>query len=354
MKVAVGLSGGVDSSVAACLLKEQGHEVIGVTMLIWPDSKCCSGEAVEDARKVASYLGIEYHIYDLVPEFTKEIVNNFVSEYSNGRTPNPCPTCNYKMKFHYLWNAVQALHPDVDKIATGHYVHMDYSEETGRYQVFKGEDKSKDQSYMLYKLTQEQLSRMMLPLGRTNKKDTRKMAADMGLSNVASKADSMDLCFTSGNLQQFLRQRVPEKAVQGDIVDTNGRKIGIHEGVINYTVGQRKGINIPSSNDRLYVVALDSRTNTVVVGTKDETYSPGLIADEVNWLSIPDPTNPIYAEVKTRYLANPEPAEIIPVGEGSVKIVFKEKQSSIAPGQVTVFYSGEMLLGGGTITRVIT
>lgn len=352
MKVAIGLSGGVDSSVAACLLKEQGHEVIGVTMLIWPDSKCCSGEAVEDARKVADHLGIEHHIYDLVPEFTKEIVDNFVSEYSNGRTPNPCPTCNYKMKFHYLWNAVLKNHADVDKIATGHYVHMEYNEAADRYQLFKGEDKTKDQSYMLYKLTQSQLSRIMFPLGKQNKKNLRVMAKERGLGNVAGKADSMDLCFTSGNLQAFLKSRVTKNAETGDIINTDGKKLGIHEGIINYTIGQRKGINV-GSHEKLYVVGLDPKTNTVVVGREDETYSPGLIACDLNWLSIPEPEAPIYAEVKTRYLSTPEPADIIPVGDGKVKIVFKDKQKSITPGQVTVFYSGEMMLGGGTIATVI-
>lgn len=353
MKVAIGLSGGVDSSVAACLLKEQGHEVIGVTMLIWPDSKCCSGEAVEDAKKVAAHLGIEHHIYDLVPEFTKEIVDNFVSEYANGRTPNPCPTCNYKMKFHYLWNAVYKMHNDVDKIATGHYVGMGYDEELKRYQLFKGQDKSKDQSYMLYKLTQDQLSRIHLPLGKMHKKEVRAMAKNLNLGKIASKSDSMDLCFTSGNLQEFLKSRAPEKVIAGDIINTDGKKLGIHEGIMNYTVGQRKGINIPSSNEKLYVVSIDAKTNTIVVGNDNETYSPGLLAEDVSWLSIPKPENPIYAEVKTRYLANPEPAEIIPIGDDRYKIVFKDKQRSITPGQVTVFYSGELMLGGGTITQVI-
>lgn len=352
MKVAIGLSGGVDSSVAACLLKEQGHEVIGVTMLIWPDSKCCSGEAVEDAKRVAEYLGIEHHIYDLIPEFTKEIVDNFVDEYANGRTPNPCPTCNSKMKFHFLWNAVQKMHPDVDKIATGHYVGMGYDEELKRYQLYKGQDKTKDQSYMLYKLTQSQLSRITLPLGKMHKKQVRVMAKELNLGKIASKADSMDLCFTSGNLKGFLNSRAPEKMIAGDIINTDGRTLGRHEGIMNYTIGQRKGINVPSS-EKLYVVSIDAKTNTIVVGNKDETYSPGLLAEDVSWLSIPQPQNPIYAEVKTRYLANPEPAEIIPVGEGRYKIVFKEKQSAITPGQVTVFYSGELLLGGGTITQVI-
>ncbi|MFN8575577.1 MAG: tRNA 2-thiouridine(34) synthase MnmA [Candidatus Sericytochromatia bacterium] len=352
MKVAIGLSGGVDSSVAACLLKEQGHEVIGVTMLIWPDSKCCSGEAVEDAKKVAKHLGIEHHIYDLIPEFTKEIVDNFVSEYANGRTPNPCPTCNYKMKFHYLWNAVQKMHPDVEKIATGHYVGIGYDELSKRYQIFKGQDKTKDQSYMLYKLTQDQLSRIMLPLGKLNKKDVRVMDKELSLGKIASKADSMDLCFTSGDLKGFLQSRAPEQVIPGDIINTDGRKLGRHEGIMNYTIGQRKGINVPSS-EKLYVVAIDSKTHTIVVGNKDETYSPGLIADDVSWLSIAKPEAPIVADVKTRYLAHPEPADILPIDDGRYKIVFKEKQSAITPGQVTVFYSGDMLLGGGTITQVI-
>ncbi|MBC7473829.1 MAG: tRNA 2-thiouridine(34) synthase MnmA [Candidatus Sericytochromatia bacterium] len=352
MKVAIGLSGGVDSSVAACILKEQGHEVVGVTMLIWPDSKCCSGEAVEDAKKVAAYLGIEHQIYDLVPEFTKEIVENFVSEYANGRTPNPCPTCNSKMKFNYLWNAVQKMHPDVEKIATGHYVHIEYSEDTKRYQIFKGLDKTKDQSYMLYKLNQEQLSKIMLPLGKEHKKHVRVLAREMGLIKVSSKADSMDLCFTSGSLKDFLKKMAPEKVIAGDVIDTDGHRLGSHDGIMNYTIGQRKGINVDSI-DRLFVVGINASTNTIIVGKEDKVYSPGLIATDVSWLSIPTPTTPILADVKNRYLETPEPAEIIPIGDGNYKIVFKNKQRAITPGQVTVFYSGEMLLGGGVIYQVI-
>lgn len=352
MKVAIGLSGGVDSSVAACLLKEQGYEVVGVTMLIWPDSKCCSGEAVADAKRVAKHLGIEHHIYDLIPEFTQEIVDNFVNEYANGRTPNPCPTCNYKMKYHYLWNAVKQMHPDVEKIATGHYVNIAYDESSERYQLFKGYDKGKDQSYMLYRLTQEQLSRIVLPIGKYRKGEIRRLAKELGLEHVAGKADSMDLCFTSGNLQAFLKSRAPERDIPGEIIDTNGKRLGLHQGIMNYTVGQRKGLNI-SSADRMFVLSIDAGTNTIVVGKEEETYSPGLIADELNWVSIQPPTAPITAEVKTRYLANPELADIIPVEEGRVKIVFRDKQRSITPGQVTTFYSGEMLLGGGTISQVI-
>lgn len=352
MKVAVGLSGGVDSSVTACLLKEQGHEVVGVTMLIWPDSTCCSGEAVLDAKKVAQHLGIKHYIYDLIPEFTQEIVNNFIGEYAKGRTPNPCPTCNYKMKFHYLWNAVKNLHPDIEKIATGHYATVKYDEASQRHQIFRGKDKSKDQSYMLYRLNQEQLGRLVLPLGEHGKNNVRAMAKELGLGKISTKADSMDLCFTSGNLQSFLDKNAPDKNVAGDIINTNGKKLGVHKGIMNYTVGQRKGIGI-TSVEKMYVVAIDSATNTIVVGNEDETYSPGLIANEVNWVSIPQPKDPIYAGVKTRYLSNPDPAEILPIEEDTVKIVFKDQQKSIAPGQATVFYADEMLLGGATIAQVI-
>jgi tRNA-specific 2-thiouridylase len=352
MKVAVGLSGGVDSSVTACLLKEQGYDVIGVTMLIWEDSTCCSGEALKDARKVAQYLNIPHYVYDLIPEFTKEIVDNFVSSYQNGKTPNPCPTCNSKMKFEFLWNAVKEKHPDIEKIATGHYARVKFDENTNRNQILKGLDPKKDQSYMLFKLNKEQVSRIILPLGEYKKTETRELAKKFNLNHVANKPDSMDLCFTSGNLKEFLKSRIKEKVLAGDIIDTKGRKLGTHEGIINYTVGQRKGINV-GSHEKLYVLSIDPLTNTIIVGNKDETYSPGLIAENLNWVSIDEPKTPIYAEVKTRYLSNPEPAEIIPIGNKTAKVVFKEKQSSIAPGQEAVFYSNDILLGGGTICKVI-
>ena len=244
------------------------------------------------------------------------------------------------------------MHPDVEKIATGHYVNIAYDEESKLYQLFKGYDGSKDQSYMLYKLSQDQLSRIMLPIGQYKKKEVRKMAKELNLEHIASKADSMDLCFTSGNLQAFLKAKAPEKDIPGDIINTEGRRLGSHQGIMNYTVGQRKGINVPV-NDKLYVVSIDAATNTIVVGKEDETYSPGLLATDINWVSIPEPKNPISAEVKTRYLATPEPAEIIPVEDNKLKIVFKDKQRAITPGQVTTFYSGQMLLGGATISQVI-
>lgn len=352
MRIAVGMSGGVDSSVAAALLKKAGHDVVGVTMLIWDGSKCCSGDAIEDAEWVANHLGIEHHVYDLIPEFTKEIVNPFLDSYTNGRTPNPCPTCNFKMKFNHLWNAVRA-NMEVDKMATGHYVRLKHNEIQNRYQLYRGLDKNKDQTYMFYRLTQQQLSQLHFPLGHQPKSETRKLAQELGLDPVINKPDSQDLCFVGDSMHNFFDERIPQHIRQGDIIDRSGKVLGHHNGIVHYTIGQRKGLGI-SSETPLYVLELNPVKNQVIVGERDETFSIGLEANNVNWSGIIQPQTPITAYTKFRYRSPIVKSEIVPLADNKVRIVFAEPQSAIAPGQVVVFYDEqEMLLGGGEIESAI-
>ncbi len=349
MRIAVGMSGGVDSSVAAALLKQAGHDVVGVTMVIWEGSKCCSGDAIEDAEWVAKTLGIEHKIYNLIEEFTTEVVNPFVDSYMNGRTPNPCPTCNYKMKFQHLWDAVQK-DMDVDKMATGHYVRLKHNEAADRYQLFRGTDRNKDQTYMFYRLSQMQLSELLFPLGDyANKADTRKLAGELGLGKVMNKPDSQDLCFVGDSLNDFWRNHYKESIKKGEIVDIDGNVLGQHEGIVHYTVGQRKGLGLSSPNP-LYVLSIDADSNRVIVGSQDQTYATGLVAHGLNWSGIPYLNEPIEAYVRIRYRSDLVKSRIEPVGEDTVKIWFEIPQGAISPGQITVFYDeNDMLLGGGVI-----
>jgi len=351
MKVAVCLSGGVDSSVCAHLLKKDNYDIVGVTMLTtMDDSQCCN---VQDAKCTGKYLDFEHYVYDFTYEFTKEIIDVFVDEYLCGRTPNPCPRCNYVMKFDYLWKAI-SKRKDVDKIATGHYVICEYNKELDRYQLFKGVDSKKDQSYFLYQLTQEQLSKCIFPLGPLQKSEVKAIANEIGLVEIAKKPESMDLCFAHEDLKEFLRIKTKGKSLlEGNIIDTKGNILGKHIGVMNYTIGQRKGLGI-SAKEPMYVVQIDAENNNIILGTKEETYSSALIAKDVNWVSISQPKEAIQCEVKIRYLSQPAPAELIPLENGDVKIIFKEKQSAITPGQATVFYSDNMLLGGGVISSFIS
>lgn len=352
MRIAVGMSGGVDSSVAAALLKKAGHDVVGVTMMIWEGSKCCSGDAIEDAEWVAKHLGIEHKVYNLVAEFTEEVVNPFVDSYMTGRTPNPCPTCNYKMKFHHLWNAVQQ-EMEVDKMATGHYVRLNYNDAMQRYQLYRGLDRNKDQTYMFYRLSQDQLSQLLFPLGAYPKADTRKMALELGLDPVINKPDSQDLCFVGDSLNDFWRNHYQKQISAGDIVDVDGKVLGRHEGIVHYTVGQRKGLGIASENP-LYVLSIDSDRNRVIVGSKDQTFATGLIARGLNWSAIEAPDAPFEAYVRIRYRSDVVKARIEPIDADSARIWFEIPQGAVSPGQITVFYDeDDMLLGGGVIDTAL-
>jgi tRNA-specific 2-thiouridylase len=354
VKILVGLSGGVDSSVAALILKQQGHEVIGATMSIWgkdgmaaksghknacygPDEK----EDIEQARAIAEQIGIPYFVFDCVEQYEKIVLENFKSEYLQGRTPNPCVWCNALVKFGVLPHMAKLNGIDFDKFATGHYARIEKSDD--RYLLKRGIAPRKDQSYFLYRLKQEQLSQIILPLGGYTKEEIRQIAKDNGL-NVAEKPDSQD--FYDGDYNELLG--IEEK--EGNFVDTNGKILGTHKGFWNYTIGQRKGIGI-SSTGPLYVLELRKATNEVVIGPADKTFKKSLKAINLNWIATDTLKDTIKAQAKIRSTQQPVPVTVIPE-ENSVRVVFDELQKSIAIGQSVVLYDNDIVLGGGVIDEV--
>ena len=355
MKILVGLSGGVDSSVAALILKQQGHEVIGATMSIWgkdgmaaksghknacygPDEK----EDIEEARKIAKQIGIPYHVFNCVEQYEKIVLENFKSEYLQGRTPNPCVWCNALVKFGVLPHMARLNGIEFDKFATGHYARVE--KEGDRYLLKRGIAPKKDQSYFLYRLKQEQLSNIILPLGAYTKDQIRQIAKENGLE-VAEKADSQD--FYDGDYNELLE--IKEK--EGNIVDLDGKILGTHKGIWNFTIGQRKGIGV-SSTEPLYVLELRKDTNEVVIGPADKTFKKSLIAVNINWIGIDDLTSERKVSAKIRSTQQPTPAVIKPAGD-KVEVIFDDLQKSIAIGQSVVFYDEDIVLGGGVIDEVM-
>jgi tRNA-specific 2-thiouridylase len=346
-KVVVGLSGGVDSSVAAAALHHQGYDVVGVTLWLMKGKGQCCSEGMVDAAKLCEFLGIPHHIVDSRDLFQENIIDYLVTGYSDGITPLPCSQCNKAVKFTPLLNYARQL--SIDKIATGHYARIRYDEQTGRYQLLRAIDRTKDQSYFLYDLEQEILSQVVFPLGEQPKTETRRIAAEFGL-HTADKPESQDLCLVeaNGSMRAFLDKYITPQT--GNIVDKSGNVLGQHEGVHHYTIGQRKGLGIAHS-EPLYVLELDAGRNRVVVGDRSEAQDPDCTVNRVNWVSIEPPTTPIQAEVQIRYRAAAVPAMVIPIEKSRVRIIFDDPQFSITPGQAAVWYDGEVLLGGGIIEK---
>ncbi len=353
-KVAVGMSGGVDSSVAAYLLKEQGFDVIGVTMQIWQDEEplamaenggCCGLSAVDDARRVADRLDIPYYVLNFKQEFKDKVIDYFIDEYVHARTPNPCIACNRYVKWEALLN--RALELGCDYIATGHYARV-CRLDNGRYALQKSAAVRKDQTYALYNLTQEQLSRTLMPVGEYDKGQIRKMAEEIGLL-VAGKPDSQEICFVPDNdYASYIEKETGQTFPEGNFVDAGGRVLGRHKGIIHYTVGQRKGLGL-SLGTPAFVTELRPETNEVVIGTNEDTFHDRLLAGRVNWMSIPELQGERRVSAKIRYSHQGAPCIIRMTGEDEVECRFDEPVRAITPGQAVVFYDGDIVVGGGTI-----
>ena len=368
MKIAVAMSGGVDSSAAAAILKTQGHDLVGFTMQLWNQrrgisvdengeplpSRCCSLDDVYDARRVAEELGFPFYVLNLEREFEHDVVQPFVASYLNGETPIPCVSCNSRLKFASLDRLAVSL--GCEKVATGHYARVEHDAVTDRYRLFRGRNPQKDQSYFLWELTQEQLSRALFPLGEMSKPEVREVAREQKLA-IAEKAESQEICFVpdgdyAGFIDRYLaaENRPEQIPAQGELVDSRGRVVGKHDGIHRFTVGQRRGIGI-SAERPLYVISIDAPRNKVVVGSAEELLRDDFTAAGVNWIALDAPEVPVRAEVRVRYRHEAAAATIVPQANGRARVTFDESQRAITPGQATVFYRGDEVLGGGWIVK---
>ena len=354
-KVLVAMSGGVDSSVAAKLLTDAGFSCIGCTMKLYDNedagipkaNTCCSLDDVEDARSVAYRLGMPYYVFNLKDKFAECVIDRFVNAYEHGITPNPCIDCNRYLKFDKLFERADIM--DCRYIATGHYARIERA--GGKYVLKKALDETKDQSYVLYDLTQETLARVKFPLGTLCKTEAREIAAEAGLIN-ARKHDSQDICFVpDGDYARFMEDFTGKHYPAGDFLDVGGRKVGTHSGAVRYTIGQRKGLGL-AMGAPVYVCAKDMQANTVTVGPESELFDTIVYANEVNWIALPELKGPLRVTARTRYHQTEQPATVYPAGPDSFRLEFDQPQRAPTPGQAVVLYQGDVVLGGGTIVRV--
>jgi tRNA-uridine 2-sulfurtransferase len=368
MKIAVAMSGGVDSSAAAAILKEQGHQLVGFTMQLWNQrrnintdqngdplpSRCCSLDDVYDARRVADALGFPFYVLNLEREFEESVVEPFVQSYLTGETPIPCVACNSRLKFASLDRMAVSL--GCEKVATGHYARVEHDPDSDRYKLLRSTNYAKDQSYFLWELTEEQLSRACFPLGEMQKDEVRDVARGSNLY-TAEKQESQEICFVpDGRYSDFIDRylahqgRSADTPSQGKVVTTAGEVLGTHSGVHRYTIGQRRGLGI-AHDKPLYVVQIDRARDRIVVGEEADLDANEFIARGVNWISFAEPREPVRAEVKIRYRHDPAAATVWPLHESRARVVFDTPQRAITPGQAAVFYRGDEVLGGGWIVK---
>jgi tRNA-specific 2-thiouridylase len=349
-RVAVAMSGGVDSSVAAAILVDQGYDVFGIMLRLWSEpgqessNRCCTPDAMALAKQVAAHLEIPFYPIDARDVFYDQVVEGFISDYMSGITPNPCLRCNRHLRWEFMLN--HALAFEAEYMATGHYARI--KSENGQIRLLKAVDERKDQSYVLHVLNQQQLSRALFPLGEYTKEEVRQLARDFTLP-VAERNDSQDLCFIGdGDYREFLSRNSNRDSPKGKIINNQGEYLGDHGGLANYTIGQRRGLDV-SSTLPLYVVDKDLENNTLIIGTKNQRSRSRLWAENVNWVTIPQPVESFHAQVKIRYKSPEEPATVIPSGEDRVEVLFDNPIQDITPGQAAVFYAADRCLGGGII-----
>jgi tRNA-uridine 2-sulfurtransferase len=368
--VVVAMSGGVDSSLAAFLLHQKGYQVVGMSMKLWdfkevggqihPDGHCCSLESLNDARSVCLSMGIPHYVVDIIQDFKKEVISNFVEEYLAGRTPNPCIICNTRIKWDSLWNKAKSVVADF--MATGHYARIEFDKKMERYILLKGIDSTRDQSYALWGLTQEDLGRTIFPLGDLTKKQVRALSKEHGLK-VAEKEESEEICFVTDDdysrfIKEWLERQGPgsrvkgqEKIKPGPILNLKGEQIGEHKGIPFYTIGQRKGLNIAVGRP-LYVVQIDADKNVIYVGENADLLKSSFTVANLNWIAFDNLDREMDCEIKIRYQHVPQKGRIYPLTGNNVKVKFNHPERAITPGQSAVFYQGEVVLGGGVIDRV--